>query len=81
MANHGPYALCKRIKNDENILKLIMWKRLRMSNGAFSKSLSIFKNLTDPYTKQINGFLIAELMKLENEYQCMDENKGNYKMY
>ena len=41
----------------------------------------MFKNLTDPCTKQINGFLIAELMKLENEYQCMDENKGNYKMY
>ena len=42
MANHGPF--CKRIKNDkENILKLTMWKRQRMQNGAFLKSLSIYK--------------------------------------
>ena len=40
MANHGPF--CKRIKNDkENILKLTMWKRQRMLNGGFIKSLSI----------------------------------------
>ena len=34
MANHGPFY--QKIKNDkENILKLIMWKRQTMINGAF----------------------------------------------
>ena len=46
MANHCPF--CKRINNDkENILKSIMWKRQRMQNGAFLKSLSIYRPAVD----------------------------------
>ena len=63
IANHGPF--CKRIKHDkENTLKSIMWKRQRMLNGAFLKSLSkhkIRKILLDFTATSKSEYIIRKL--------------------
>ena len=59
----------------KNILKLIMWKRQRMLNGAFLKSLSIYVYVYHKYSDTLNTFnMLCPLNKAKVIFKGSSQN-------